>query len=351
MALVLVIDDDPMQRNLAVFALGEAGHHVLDAANGEAGLALVRVEKPDIVVCDVNMPGMDGFQLLESLRRDATTSAVPVVMLTSMGAREDMRRGMTAGADDYLPKPYQPQELVEAVSSVLARHDARHFTTIELVKQRFTDALARQEQVLAARFENQLEKELSARWDQQLAEQGELVFKSGTLLMGDLFGVLRAKGQPQPSDVAAILQAARDSLYLFGAAIVLTHGDDLLAIFDSGTDDHRAPAAERAVKAAFALQSAVGSAIRASVAAGGLAVALHKGDFTVVVVKDPIHGDTATAMVPSPALTEATSLRLLGKTQRWAVAASLAVLDGLSPQVATMGENKAGGVELQRPGR
>ncbi|MBI5277111.1 MAG: response regulator [Burkholderiales bacterium] len=348
MALVLVIDDDPMLRELAVFALREAGHNVLDASGGDAGLALVRVEKPDLVVCDVNMPGTDGFAVLEALRADPDTAAVPVVMCTSLGERENMRRGMRSGADDYLPKPYQPQELIDAVNAVLARHDARHFKTVALVKDRFNQALERQEQVLAARYEHQLEQEFSSRWDKQLAEQGQLDFKAGTVLLADLFAALRAEGQPDASDVASILQSARDSLFLFGAAIVLPHGDEILAIFDSGKDDIRTPAVERAVRAAFALQTAVGMALGGATT-GGMSVALHRGDFSVVMVNDPLHGDTSTTVVPSAALAEASTLRQLGKAKRWGVTASRAVCDALPEGVARAGAKAGSGFELRQP--
>lgn len=339
MAALLVIEDDPHQRELAAFALTAAGHVVRTAADGDEGLAMVREKKPDLVVCDVNMPHMGGFEVLEALRGEAPTAALPVVMLTALSDRRQVRRGMASGADDYLSKPYDPAELVDAVNAVLARHDARHYSTIELMKDRFTTALARQEELLASRYEEKIAQEAGARWNSRLATEGRLDFSGCTVLLADLFSVLQTSGgEAAAAETAAILQAARDSLYLFGAALVLPYGEDVLAVFDAGKDSYRTPASTRAARSAFALHSAVAVALGRTARESQLTVALHKGDMTVVVAPDPLHGDAVGAPVPTPTLRLASVLRQFARTRKWAIAASSAVAGSIPDEVALRGE-------------
>src|SRR4051812_35972804 len=106
MARILVIEDDRIQRLVALQALRGAGHEVLDAIDGITGMEAARAERPDLIVCDVLMPNMNGYQFVAALREDEAISATPVIMLTSMAERSQMRAGMTAGADDYIVKPF-----------------------------------------------------------------------------------------------------------------------------------------------------------------------------------------------------------------------------------------------------
>src|SRR5580765_3731700 len=116
---VLAIDDDPSQRNLVSHMLGGAGFQVDVAGTGGEGLARIRDRRPDLVLCDVGMPGMDGFEVLEALRADAATRNLPFVLVTARSDREAVRKGMRLGADDFLSKPVKALELVEAISAAL----------------------------------------------------------------------------------------------------------------------------------------------------------------------------------------------------------------------------------------
>lgn len=113
---VLAVDDDPSMLALVSHLLTAAGFEVQVAADGEAGLRSIRAAPPDLVVSDIQMPGLDGFQLLERVRGEAATAALPFVLLTGLNDRESVRRGMRLGADDFLCKPVQPGELIEAVN-------------------------------------------------------------------------------------------------------------------------------------------------------------------------------------------------------------------------------------------
>ena len=118
---ILVIEDEPeMRRNLALILRME-GFDALAAENGRIGLETALREKPDLVLCDVMMPELDGYGVLRGLRADPSTVGIPFIFLTAKGEKGDQRAGMNLGADDYLTKPVGSQELLEAVTARLQR--------------------------------------------------------------------------------------------------------------------------------------------------------------------------------------------------------------------------------------
>ncbi|RME22186.1 MAG: DNA-binding response regulator [Deltaproteobacteria bacterium] len=121
MHTVLVIDDDPGLSELLVEYLGGRGFAVERAGDGPAGLDRLGRGGIDIVVLDVMMPGMDGFEVLTAIRRSPATAHLPVVMLTARGDDTDRIVGLEMGADDYLPKPFNPRELLARIRAVLRR--------------------------------------------------------------------------------------------------------------------------------------------------------------------------------------------------------------------------------------
>jgi two-component system KDP operon response regulator KdpE len=116
--LVLVVDDEPRIIRFVSINLEMEGFRVIEAHNGLEALEAVREQIPDLVLLDVMMPEMDGFETLRMIRE---TSSVPVIMLTVRNAEEDKVRGLDAGADDYITKPFSPRELVSRVRAVLRR--------------------------------------------------------------------------------------------------------------------------------------------------------------------------------------------------------------------------------------
>jgi two-component system sensor histidine kinase/response regulator len=126
MARLVVIDDDPLMCQTLADLLGEVGHEVETALDGETGLRLMRERRPDLVVCDVAMADMNGYDVLRSMRKDPSTSTLPLIFLTGFAGDEDRRRGMNLGADDYLTKPIRRDELVQAIAARLARRDQVH---------------------------------------------------------------------------------------------------------------------------------------------------------------------------------------------------------------------------------
>ena len=116
--VVIVIDDEPSILEVSQRYFEHAGFTVHTAVNGSSGLALVREVQPDLVVLDVMLPGLNGFQVLEMIRAESNT---PVLMLTARGEEIDRLRGLESGADDYLVKPFSPRELVARAKAILRR--------------------------------------------------------------------------------------------------------------------------------------------------------------------------------------------------------------------------------------
>ena len=116
--LILVVDDEPAIVRLVRAKLQSDGYAVATAGRGEEALEYLEDERPDLVVLDLMMPGMDGF---ETLRRIRTTSQVPVILLTARAGDHDKLRGLEGGADDYITKPFNPDELAARVAAVLRR--------------------------------------------------------------------------------------------------------------------------------------------------------------------------------------------------------------------------------------
>jgi CheY-like chemotaxis protein/phosphoribosyl 1,2-cyclic phosphodiesterase len=118
--LVLIVDDDEDLRVLARKALVRAGHRVIEADNGEEGLKLVEIQRPHLVLLDLNMPGMDGFEVLRTLRSRETGRSLPVIVLTGSGDEETARSSFQSGATDFLSKPFTPPQLDARVRACFA---------------------------------------------------------------------------------------------------------------------------------------------------------------------------------------------------------------------------------------
>ena len=118
MKKILVVDDEPKIVQLARDYIERAGFAVLTAGDGPSALAVVRAEKPDLIVLDLGLPGMDGLDVARAVRKD---SNVPIIMLTARGEETDKLVGLELGADDYITKPFSPKELVARVRAILRR--------------------------------------------------------------------------------------------------------------------------------------------------------------------------------------------------------------------------------------
>jgi len=116
---VLVVDDEPLTRNLLRLMLERAGFDILEAEDGLKALLSVSENKPDVIVLDVMMPHMDGLTVCEKLRSNPETAVLPIILLSARANPEAVQEGMEAGADEYLSKPVSREELIRTIRSVL----------------------------------------------------------------------------------------------------------------------------------------------------------------------------------------------------------------------------------------
>lgn len=119
-AHVLIIDDDPLILDVLTTILDLEDLRVTSADHGEAGLEAARLDPPDVVVCDVMMPGVDGLEVCRRVKADPATAHVPVILLTARDRSEDRAAGEAAGCDDYLTKPFSPLDLIERIATLAA---------------------------------------------------------------------------------------------------------------------------------------------------------------------------------------------------------------------------------------
>lgn len=120
MAKVLIIEDNPTNMTLAIFLLQSAGHSVISAIDAELGLMLAREERPDLILMDIQLPGMDGLQATKLLKRDPATRAIPVIALTALAMKGDEERIRASGCDGYIAKPMRYQEFLATIAAHLA---------------------------------------------------------------------------------------------------------------------------------------------------------------------------------------------------------------------------------------
>ncbi|MGI0486521.1 response regulator [Pantanalinema rosaneae CENA516] len=124
MKTVLVVEDDLLVREMIQDLLEIEGFHAIGAENGNAGIQLAQEQLPDIILCDVEMPGLNGYDVLTALRQNPLTISIPFIFLTGRDRQTDFRQGMNLGADDYLVKPCDAKELLTAITSRLEKHHA-----------------------------------------------------------------------------------------------------------------------------------------------------------------------------------------------------------------------------------
>ncbi|GAB3650211.1 response regulator transcription factor [Ramlibacter alkalitolerans] len=326
MARVLLIEDDVAQRMIASFALRKAGHEVREAPDGEQGLVAARAAPPELVVCDVMMPGISGYEVVAAMRADPVLVNVPVVLLTAMSDRQHMRQGMTAGADDYLTKPYKPAELCEAIQAVLARREAQQKAFIDSMSGMVENALEQQKETLGRQYETRLQREINARWARSMAPGADVRYDHAFVLLADLLGSAVGAEPELAERLKHAQQTALDTFYLFGANHVLPYGSKVIAVF-GGESSLTTPVELRAVRAAVALARSAGRE-------RAISLGLHAGPISLVAVNDGLHGDHGQAPVPGDTMNMVTALEETAAASGWRVAVSPAVAGALEERVA-----------------
>ncbi len=243
--IILVVDDNVDNRQLLKDIVTSMGHTAVPATDGEETLKLTHELMPDLIILDVNMPGMNGFEVLNHLKNDPKTRHIPVLMLTALNAAEHRVQGLEIGADDYLTKPFNPRELMERIKTRLRQKEQ-------------TDSLLNQQQAIRVTFERFV---APAVVEQLLRDPGKIALggklQEITVLFADLEGFTQMAEHTEPEKLLGILNRyhtlmaniVRDQ----GGTIDKFVGDGLMAIYNTPLEqpDH----ATRAVRTALNIRA------------------------------------------------------------------------------------------------
>lgn len=340
MTTILVVEDDDAIRNNITRLLKLEGYEVSAAADGVEGLERARALRPDVVISDINMPRMDGFALVEALRSDAALATTAVMMLTALDDRASMRRGMKAGADDYLAKPFTRIELLEALDGLLKKQGRIELTIHSAVQAR-EDNLRR---AFTARLGGSTQADPVGLQPPEGAVADQVL--TATVLFSDIRNFTSLAEKLSSSEVAELLthyfERTSDPLLRHGGRHLKFIGDGLMAVFADTPELSPVPAARRAISAGLAVALATHEFrgwLDQRFADRGLppfaiGVGLHAGEVTIcrlgtTQVKEttPI-GDTVNA---------AARLQVASKELGWTVVASAAVREQAGEGVQTGG--------------
>ena len=122
MAKIVIAEDEPDIRELIAFTLRFAGYEVITGSNGEEGYQLTKSERPDLVMLDVRMPKLTGYEACKRIKSEPERAATPVIFMSAKGQENEIEQGLAAGAEEYLLKPFAPDQLVDRVKAVLAKY-------------------------------------------------------------------------------------------------------------------------------------------------------------------------------------------------------------------------------------
>ena len=298
MAMIVLMEDDAATRTLVASVLKKDGHEVAAADNGQDGLALVLQHQPALVISDVQMPRMNGFEMLAALRRETTIAATPVILLTSLQERAHMRIGMTSGADDYITKPFRPGELRDAVAAQLNKRQMQ----ASLQALAIDAALLEQRNELARLYETRLAHELSERWPTSQGGSGDERFDSATVLFVDIPQYAEVAHKLTPEELGELVKklygSANDTAHLFGARYMQFIGEGLLAVFTGDTNTRTVNHGLRAARAALGVVDSargIGKYLETAypdrkLPPFGVHVAVNTGPLALTLLQDPLHG-------------------------------------------------------------
>ncbi|MGC1172368.1 response regulator, partial [Polaromonas sp.] len=250
MHVILVVEDDDAIRSNIPRLLTLEGFEAVAAANGRTGLAHARARTPDLIISDVNMPDMDGFELLAAVRGDPALATTPFMLLTALDDRGSMRRGMTTGADDYLSKPFTRTELLDAVQAQLRKKN--------LVDARIASGMAALEDRLRTAFASHIGGNRPAAFSVDIPavnETGQVL--DATVLVSTIRNFTSLAEKLDASEVSQLLteyfeRSSQPALKNGGRHLKFV-GDGLMAVFANTLSDSPLSAQRRAISAALAM--------------------------------------------------------------------------------------------------
>jgi class 3 adenylate cyclase/tRNA A-37 threonylcarbamoyl transferase component Bud32 len=321
---VLIIEDEPSIRNNIMLMLKVEHYAAVGAENGRVGLELARSDPPDLILCDVMMPEMDGFAVLEALRAEPRLAEIPFIFLTALDDRSNMRRGMNLGADDYLPKPFTRNELLEAVNSRLKK--------FETLTQALAARLVPQQDRLTQKFREKISggDGTAALEDTDSASvTGKIT--DATVLFSDIRNFTTYSERLTSDEIAellnAYLAAACAPIIRYRGVVMKFIGDGIMALFEARPNEQSGDHAHRAVRAGLAMQLAALEFRKwikqrhasQSLPEFSIGVGIHTGEILLCHVGAPGRGEL-TAVGDTVNIAS----RLEGQTKQlgWAVVAS-----------------------------
>lgn len=172
MKKVLFIEDDTVVRENTAELLELSDYEVVTAANGRAGVELAKKELPDIVICDIMMPEMDGYGVLQTLAEDPSTQNIPFIFLSAKTEHKDIRKGMDLGADDYLTKPFEEEELISAIESRMAK-----MAILKTLREKQQSPAAQEEEQQISSLQDL--REFVRGYEEQNYKAGETIYEEG----------------------------------------------------------------------------------------------------------------------------------------------------------------------------
>jgi len=181
---ILIIEDEHLILDSIAEYLQLEGYECLKAANGEEGIQKAKDETPDLIVCDIKMPGLNGHEVLQDLRANPRTSTIPFIFLSVMVNKSDLRKGMILGADDYLTKPFQPEDLLNSIKTRLEKHSAIK-KRMEILRDSIAHALPHELQtplVTIIGYAEILSEKFKESSDDEALEFSETIHRAGVRL-------------------------------------------------------------------------------------------------------------------------------------------------------------------------
>lgn len=321
MTLIVVAEDDPGTLKLLTVVLEKKGHDVVAVSDGATAWESIQKLRPDVIVSDIDMPGLSGLGLLERVRAHPVSALTPFIFLTSLQERRDMRHGMNLGADDYIAKPFRARELAEAVMAQVNKNHMRAQSLDLQVQAALTGALHAQARDLSDAYEERLARALNEQWPGGGTARKANHHDQATVLSAGLVNHAAWNSALSAQDMAQLLKrfydSCGDTVFLFGAHSLQFLGDGVVAVFaDGAAAPTTSPHGLRAVKAALALRKAVSGlnsfvqtlAPRNGLESVDLGVALHVGPVAMMRL-DGLLGGAAQSVPVGETVMDAVALQ------------------------------------------